>query len=60
MFLHMKEKDILRFEGPLGSFILHENGADLPIIFWQVGLNFPNQEHARAYFYTENTRDAYE
>jgi CDP-4-dehydro-6-deoxyglucose reductase len=34
----MKEKDILRFEGPLGSFILRE--SDKPIIFVASGTGF--------------------
>lgn len=32
VFLHMKEKDILRFEGPFGTFFLRED-SDKPVIF---------------------------
>lgn len=35
----MKEKDILRFEGPLGSFFLRED-SDKPIIFLASGTGF--------------------
>ncbi len=57
VFLHMKEKDILRFEGPLGSFILHENDADLPIIFLASGTGFaPIKSMLEHIFYTENTQ----
>jgi CDP-4-dehydro-6-deoxyglucose reductase len=49
--LQMKLKDILRFEGPLGSFFLRE-GSDKPIIFIASGTGFaPIQsiiEHAKA------------
>jgi CDP-4-dehydro-6-deoxyglucose reductase len=35
----LKEKDILRFEGPMGSFFLREN-SDKPIIFIASGTGF--------------------
>jgi CDP-4-dehydro-6-deoxyglucose reductase len=39
VFERMKEKDILRFEGPLGTFFLRENG-DKPIVFVASGTGF--------------------
>lgn len=39
VFTRMKEKDILRFEGPLGSFFLRED-SDKPIIFMAGGTGF--------------------
>jgi CDP-4-dehydro-6-deoxyglucose reductase len=39
VFTHMKEKDILRFEGPLGTFFLRED-SDKPIIFVAGGTGF--------------------
>jgi CDP-4-dehydro-6-deoxyglucose reductase len=38
VFRTMKERDILRFEGPLGSFFLHE--SDKPIVFVASGTGF--------------------
>jgi CDP-4-dehydro-6-deoxyglucose reductase, E3 len=38
VFKTMKERDILRFEGPLGSFFLHE--SDKPIVFVASGTGF--------------------
>ena len=38
-FTDMKEKDILRFEGPFGTFFLREN-SDKPIIFVASGTGF--------------------
>ena len=38
VFKTMKERDILRFEGPLGSFFLHE--AEKPIVFVASGTGF--------------------
>jgi CDP-4-dehydro-6-deoxyglucose reductase len=38
VFTKMKERDILRFEGPLGSFFLHESGK--PIVFVASGTGF--------------------
>jgi CDP-4-dehydro-6-deoxyglucose reductase len=39
VFNEMKERDILRFKGPLGSFFLHEN-SDKPILFVASGTGF--------------------
>lgn len=39
VFTQMKEKDILRFEGPLGSFYLHEN-SDKPVVLVAGGTGF--------------------
>ena len=39
IFSKMKEKDILRFEGPLGTFFLRED-SDKPIIFLAGGTGF--------------------
>jgi CDP-4-dehydro-6-deoxyglucose reductase, E3 len=39
VFNRMKEKDILRFEGPLGTFFLRED-SDKPIIFVASGTGF--------------------
>ena len=39
VFTQMKEKDILRFEGPLGTFFLRED-TDKPIIFVASGTGF--------------------
>lgn len=39
VFETMKERDILRFEGPLGSFHLHE-GTDKPVILLAGGTGF--------------------
>ncbi|SOD40353.1 CDP-6-deoxy-delta-3,4-glucoseen reductase [Nitrosovibrio sp. Nv4] len=39
VFTQMKEKDILRFEGPLGTFFLRED-SDKPIIFVASGTGF--------------------
>jgi CDP-4-dehydro-6-deoxyglucose reductase, E3 len=58
VFTRMKEKDILRFEGPLGSFFLHdapENNA--PIIFLAGGTGFaPVKSMLEHIFHTGNTR----
>ncbi|SFU43964.1 CDP-4-dehydro-6-deoxyglucose reductase [Nitrosomonas eutropha] len=58
VFSHMKEKDILRFEGPLGSFFLHDTPKnDTPIIFLAGGTGFaPVKSMLEHLFYTENTR----
>lgn len=40
VFTQMKEKDILRFEGPFGSFFLREASDDTPIIFVASGTGF--------------------
>ncbi|ABB75973.1 CDP-4-dehydro-6-deoxyglucose reductase [Nitrosospira multiformis ATCC 25196] len=39
VFMQMKERDILRFEGPLGTFFLRED-SDKPIIFVASGTGF--------------------
>ena len=39
VFTRMKEKDILRFEGPFGTFFLREDGAK-PIVFLASGTGF--------------------
>lgn len=39
VFSQMKEKDILRFEGPLGSFYLHED-SDKPVVLIAGGTGF--------------------
>jgi CDP-4-dehydro-6-deoxyglucose reductase len=36
----MKERDILRFEGPLGSFYLREDRGDKPMVFVASGTGF--------------------
>ncbi len=58
VFSHMKEKDILRFEGPLGSFFLHDAPKeDTPIIFLAGGTGFaPVKSMLEHIFLTENTR----
>lgn len=57
-FSRMKEKDILRFEGPLGSFFLHnapKNNA--PIIFLAGGTGFaPVKSMLEHIFHTESTQ----
>lgn len=40
VFTQMKEKDILRFEGPFGSFFLRDTPDDMPIIFVASGTGF--------------------
>lgn len=56
-FSHMKEKDILRFEGPLGSFFLRDTPKDdTPIIFLAGGTGFaPAKSMLEHIFNTENT-----
>ena len=39
VFGKMKERDILRFEGPLGTFFLRED-SDKPIVFVACGTGF--------------------
>ena len=39
IFTHMKERDILRFKGPLGTFFLRED-SDKPILFVASGTGF--------------------
>lgn len=38
VFNKMKERDVLRFEGPLGTFVLHE--SDKPMVFVASGTGF--------------------
>ncbi len=40
VFTQMKEKDILRFEGPFGSFFLRDTPNEAPIIFVASGTGF--------------------
>lgn len=40
VFTEMKEKDILRIEGPFGSFFLHDTPTDTPILFVASGTGF--------------------
>ncbi|SDW70180.1 CDP-6-deoxy-delta-3,4-glucoseen reductase [Nitrosomonas communis] len=55
VFSHMKERDILRFEGPLGSFVLRNNSVAHPIIFLASGTGFaPVKSILEHIFYTEN------
>lgn len=56
-FSHMKEKDILRFEGPLGSFFLRDAPKkDTPIIFLAGGTGFaPVKSMLEHIFHTDNT-----
>ena len=54
VFTRMKEKDILRFEGPLGTFFLHED-SDKPIIFVASGTGFaPVKSILEHAFYIRN------
>ena len=56
VFTHMKERDILRFEGPLGTFFLHED-SDKPIIFVASGTGFaPVKSILEHTFYVRNLR----
>lgn len=55
VFSRMKERDILRFEGPLGSFVLRNNSLDIPIIFLASGTGFaPVKSILEHIFYTEH------
>jgi CDP-4-dehydro-6-deoxyglucose reductase len=57
IFNTMKEKDILRFEGPLGSFFLREN-SDKPIIFMAGGTGFaPVKAMLEHAFHHHTTRE---
>lgn len=57
IFNTMKEKDILRFEGPLGSFFLRED-SDKPIIFMAGGTGFaPVKAMLEHAFYHHSTRE---
>lgn len=56
VFTHMKERDILRFEGPLGTFFLRED-SDKPIIFVASGTGFaPVKSILEHAFYVRNLR----
>lgn len=61
VFSHMKEKDILRFEGPLGSFFLHDAPKkDTSIIFLAGGTGFaPVKSMLEHMLHLENTRFAH-
>lgn len=55
-FTRMKERDILRFEGPLGTFFLREDSAK-PIILLASGTGFaPIKAIVEHAIYTRNTR----
>lgn len=56
VFTQMREKDILRFEGPLGTFFLREN-SDKPIIFVASGTGFaPVKSILEHAFHVQNVR----
>ncbi len=56
VFTHMKERDILRFEGPLGTFFLRED-SDKQIIFVASGTGFaPVKSILEHAFYVRNLR----
>ena len=56
VFNKMKEKDILRFEGPLGTFFLRED-SDKPIILVASGTGFaPIKSIIERAFHTKTTR----
>jgi CDP-4-dehydro-6-deoxyglucose reductase len=56
VFNKMKERDILRFEGPLGTFFLREN-SDKPIILLASGTGFaPVKAMVEHAFHTHNPR----
>lgn len=56
VFTRMKEKDILRLEGPLGTFFLRED-SDKPIIFVASGTGFaPVKSILEHAFYIQNLR----
>lgn len=57
VFTRMKERDILRFEGPLGTFFLRED-SDKPIVFVASGTGFaPVKSILEHVFHVSNTRD---
>jgi len=54
VFTKMKVKDILRFEGPLGSFFLRDTPDNVPIIFLASGTGFaPIKSILEHVFYQE-------
>ena len=56
VFTRMKERDILRFEGPLGTFFLRED-SDKPIIFVASGTGFaPVKSILEHAFHVQNLR----
>ena len=56
VFTRMKERDILRFEGPLGTFFLRED-SDKPIVFVASGTGFaPVKGILEHVFHIKNTR----
>ena len=56
VFTRMKERDILRFEGPLGTFFLRED-SDKPIIFVASGTGFaPVKSILEHAFHVRNLR----
>jgi CDP-4-dehydro-6-deoxyglucose reductase, E3 len=56
VFSRMKERDILRFEGPLGTFFLRED-SDKPIVFVASGTGFaPVKGILEHVFHIKNTR----
>ena len=56
VFSRMKERDILRFEGPLGTFFLRED-SDKPIVFVASGTGFaPVKSILEHVFHINNTR----
>ena len=57
VFSHMKVKDILRFEGPLGSFFLRDQPDNNDIIFVASGTGFaPIKSILEHSFYQESSR----
>ncbi|PTN09141.1 CDP-6-deoxy-delta-3,4-glucoseen reductase [Nitrosomonas aestuarii] len=57
VFTKMKVKDILRFEGPLGSFFLRDTPEEIPIIFLASGTGFaPIKSILEHVFYHKNNR----
>lgn len=57
VFNHMKAKDILRFEGPLGSFFLRDTPDNTPIIFIASGTGIaPIKSILEHTFYQESSR----
>ena len=56
VFGKMKERDILRFEGPLGTFFLREDSAK-PIVFVASGTGFaPIKSIIESAFYKKHRR----
>ncbi|MCB1986670.1 MAG: CDP-6-deoxy-delta-3,4-glucoseen reductase [Burkholderiales bacterium] len=57
VFTRMKVKDVLRFEGPLGSFFLRDTSEDVPIIFLASGTGFaPIKSILEHVFYQEASK----